>query len=109
MIIDTDHARLDETKVRNQPALTSTAGTTWVVMAAVSAVLLGAMLLMIDGLRPVGFSAVVIMGVLLVSMVLVRAWVAAGRVRLTALAALYSTMIVVALLATLVLAGGASR
>lgn len=104
MTTDTGHARLDETKVRNQPALTSAAGTTWVVMAAVSAVLLGTMLLLIDGVRPVGFSAVVIMGVLLISMVMVRLWVAKGRLRLTALAVLYSTMIAVALLATLVLA-----
>lgn len=106
MTIDTDQARYDETRVRNQPALTSTAGTTWVVMAALSAVLLGAMLLMIDGIRPVGFSAVVTMGVLLVSMVMVRLWITKGRVRLIALAALYSAMIVVALLATVILAVG---
>lgn len=108
MTTDTDHRRFDETRVRNQPALTTTAGTTWVVTAAISAVLLGTMLLMIDGLRPVGFSAVIIMGVLLVSMVLVRLWVAKGRVRLIALAVLYAAMIVVALLATLILAGGAA-
>ncbi len=109
MTIDTDQQRIDETKVRNQPALTSTAGTTWVVMATVSAVLLGTMLLLLDGLSAVGFSAVVIMGVLLVSMLIVRLWVAKGRVRLGALAVLYSAMIVVALVATLVLAGGATR
>ena len=109
MTADTDHRRLDETRVRNQPALTSTAGTTWLVMAGVSAALLGTMLLMIDGLQPVGFSAVIIMGVLVVSMVLVRMWVARGRVRLVSLAALYVTLIAVALLATLILAAGAPR
>jgi len=104
MTTDTDDQRLDDTRVRNQPALTTTAGTTWLVMAAISAVLLGTMLIVIDGLGPVGFSAVTIMGVLLVSMVLVRLWVSTGRVRLVALAVLYSAMIVVALLATLILA-----
>ncbi|MBX9470423.1 hypothetical protein [Microcella sp.] len=105
---DITERSIDPTKLRNQPQLTSASGTTWVVVAAVSTVLLAPMLLIIDGLAPVGFAAVVIMVVLLISTILVRVLVRAGRERLIALASLYATLLACALIATLVIAARGS-
>ncbi len=101
---DIEHHSPDATLVRNQPQLTSASGTTWIIVAVISTALLAPMLLIIDGLAPVGFAAVIIMLVLVVSMMVVRVLVRAGRERLIALAGLYATLLAVALIATLVIA-----
>ena len=57
---DIEHHSPDATLVRNQPQLTSASGTTWIIVAVISTALLAPMLLIIDGLAPVGFAAVII-------------------------------------------------
>lgn len=105
----TDPAPRDPTRMRSQAQLTSASGTTWVVVAAVSAVLLGTMLLIGDGFGALGIAACVVLAVLLVSMWQVRALVRERRVRLVVLAVLYATMLVAALGATLAIAAGPAR
>lgn len=90
----------DPTRVRAQAQLTTASGTTWVVVAAVSTLLLGVMLFVIAGVTIVPVTAGVLMAVLLVSMAMVRALVPPQRLRLAALATLYFTILAVATIAT---------
>ncbi len=90
----------DPTRVRDQAQLTTVSGSTWVVVAAVSTLLLGGMLFVIAGVTTVPVTAGVLMAVLLVSMAMVRALVPTRRLRLAALATLYFTILAVATVAT---------
>lgn len=95
------------TRVRDQPQLTTESGTTWVVVAAASFGLLGAMLILLGGPTDVTVAACTVMGVLLVSMVIVRMSVRPVRVRLIVLACLYSALLAVSVVATfLAVTGG---
>jgi|GEM_PF-3377883 len=99
----------DPTLMREQPQLTSASGTTWVVVAAASAALLGTMLLVVDQFGALGVAASVVLAVLVVSMWQVRTFVRPPRARLLALAALYGVMLAAALAATLAIATGEGR
>jgi len=86
----------DSSRVRDQVQLTSATGATWLVVAAVSTLLLGGMLFVIDGVTTVPVAASLLMAVLLMSMVMVRTLVPDRRPRLIALASLYATILVTA-------------
>lgn len=86
----------DTTRVRDQAQLTTATGATWLVVAAVSTLLLGGMLFVIDGVTTVPVAAGLLMAVLLMSMVMVRTLVSDRRRRLVALAGLYATILVTA-------------
>lgn len=91
--------RFDGTRMRHQPALTSSQGTTWLVIATITAVLLTVMFLL---LASTGGWALPVVGMiatatLLLGMLATRMVVSRGRVRLLTLAGLYATMLTIAL------------
>jgi multisubunit Na+/H+ antiporter MnhB subunit len=95
--------RFDGTRMRHQPALTSSQGTTWLVIATITAVLLTVMFLLLastgDGALPV--AGITATAALLLAMLITRIVVSRGRARLLTLASLYGAMLVVALALTL--------
>ena len=93
----------DPTKVRNQPALTTSRGLEWLVIGGISAVLCVGVLLLqapTDPLVAIGGSVVV--AALFVAMIVVRYAVEPLRRRLGILAALLGVMLVVTIAALLV-------
>jgi hypothetical protein len=93
----------DQTRMRNQPALTTSPGTTWLVIAMVTALLLTAMFLVLatTGDTPLPWIGIVATVTLLGAMVGIRIFVPHGRTRLVSLAGLYVAMLVAGVLVTL--------
>jgi len=96
----------DSSRMRDQPELTTASGTTWLVVGAISAVLIAGMMLalwaQLGDVRTIGSAAIT--GVLLLAMVLVRTTVRARRPRLRLLAALFGSMVFAGLIAVLLVA-----
>ena len=98
----------DPTKVRNQPALTTSRGLEWLVIGGISAAICVGMLLLqvsTDPFIAVGAAAVVV--ALYAAMVVVRFAVRPLRRRLGTLAGLLVVMLVVTIAALLVVLGDA--
>lgn len=96
--------RFDGTRMRHQPALTSSQGTTWLVIATITAVLLTVMFLLLASTGGLALPAVgmIATATLLLAMFATRIAVSRGRVRLLTLAGLYATMLTIAFVLTLV-------
>ncbi len=87
----------DPTWIRNQPSLTSSSGTIWLVFGGIMAVIAFVLLLAMGSLHPLGYGAAAAVALLYAGMLLVRAWVGPQRRRLGWLAALMLLMAAVAL------------
>jgi hypothetical protein len=103
-----EHGDADPTLMRNQPALTSTEGTVWIVAGSVTAGLVGAMMLTLWWRLD---AAVALIGalttvVLLLLMIVVRYVVRARRPRLVTLATLFWVMVLTDLALVLAVAMG---
>jgi len=99
----------DPTRVRAQPQLTTASGNVWVVMAAITAVLVGGMFVALWARLD---SSVALVGAglaiaLTLGMLVVRVAVAPGRLRLALLAAAFLTMIAGSLVLALAVTAGA--
>lgn len=104
-----DSSQPDPTRVRAQPQLTTASGTVWVVMGAITAVLVGGMFVALwarldssVALVGAGLAAALALGLLIVRVV-----VSPGRLRLGLLAALFLTMIASSLVLVLAVTAGA--
>jgi hypothetical protein len=94
-----DPAKSDPTKVRNQPALTSGPGNTWLIIGALMTLISGVIFAFALNLRPPGVALIGLLAVvaLFICMVFARLTVAPGRVRLGTLAVLLLALAVVSL------------
>ena len=93
----------DPTKMRNQPALTTSRGLEWLVIGGISAVLcIGVLLLQATTDPPLAVGAAVVVAALFAVMVVVRFAVKPLRRRLGILAGLLGMMLVVTIAALLV-------
>ena len=103
-----DPWEVDPTLVRNQAALTTSEGTVWIAAAAVSAALIGGMLLALwwrlDA--PLALAGALATAVLLLVMIVVRYVVRPRRARLMTLAALFWLMVLADLAIVLAVAIG---
>lgn len=87
----------DPTWIRNQPSLTTSSGTIWLVVGGIFAAIAVALLVAMGSLHPLGYWAASIIALFYAGMLLVRAWVRRQRLRLGLLAALMLAMAAVAL------------
>lgn len=94
----------DPTWIRNQPSLTTSSGTIWLVVGGLFAAIAFALLVAMGSLHPLGYWAAAIVALLYAGMLVVRAWVGRQRLRLGLLAALMLTIAAVALGAVLFIA-----
>ncbi len=96
----------DPTLVRNQPALTTSTGRSWLILGGILAAIAVALLVAMGQLPPpgLGYLAAAIVALLYAGMLLVRAWVRPGRLRLGLLAAGMLLIAAVSLAAVLVIA-----
>ena len=80
---------LDPTRVRNQPALTTSTGRSWLILGGILAAIAVALLVALGQLPPpgLGYLAAATVALLYAGMLLIRAWVRPGRRRLGLLAA----------------------
>lgn len=93
----------DPTLVRNQPALTTSDGTVWVVVGAITAIVVGLVMWLMALLLPVvGWTGLGLVAALFVAMLVVRAVVGPGRGRLVTLAVLEGAVVLVGLVVVLV-------
>ncbi|PZF56693.1 hypothetical protein DEJ23_08985 [Curtobacterium sp. MCSS17_008] len=93
----------DPTRVRDQPALRTRSGTNWLVWGAVTAAIVGVvMVFMAVRLPAVGWPALAVVVALFAAMVVVRAAVRPRRARLVTLAVLDLGIVAVGLVAVLV-------
>ncbi|PZF56219.1 hypothetical protein DEI92_15120 [Curtobacterium sp. MCBD17_034] len=100
----------DPTLVRNQPALTTSDGTIWVVVGAITAIVVGLVMWLMGLLVPaVGWTGLVLVLALFVAMLVVRFAVRHVRHRLATLAALEGAMVLVGLVVVLVVLVGQAR
>ncbi|KAB1660042.1 hypothetical protein F8O01_03675 [Pseudoclavibacter chungangensis] len=98
----------ESTRMRDQPALTTSPGTSWIVVAAVTFALCGAVFVLLIPEAPVfGWVAIGVLATLLVAMLVVRYAVRPGPRRLVPLAVLYCSMVGFALIAVLAVGAGA--
>lgn len=99
----------DPTRVRAQPQLTTASGTVWVVMAAITAVLVGGMFVALWARldSAVALAGAGVVATLTIGMLVVRVAVAPGRLRLAVLAAAFLTMIASSLVLVLAVTAGA--
>ncbi|WP_411557702.1 hypothetical protein [Plantibacter sp. MPB07] len=98
----------DSNRMRDQPALTTTRGDSWIVIGGITAALLVGMFALLGTVQPViawGSAAAVLL--VYAAMVVVRTRGTSGRRRLRTLAALYGAMVALSLIAVLVLVGTA--
>ena len=95
----------DETKVTNQPALTTSTGRSWLLMGGLFTAIVLAMLIAMTTLPPPGVAlvAAIVVGALYLGMIVVRLTVAPGRRRLALLSAGMLGIAVVALVAALII------
>ncbi|MFP3466518.1 hypothetical protein [Leifsonia sp. SIMBA_070] len=102
--------RRDPTRVREQPALTTSSGREWLLLGGLLALVSLAVLLPLSGMHPdialVGAGVVLL---LLIGMGVVRAAVPRRRARLVTLAVLFGAMAVVALGTVLLVAASTLR
>lgn len=95
----------DETRVTEQPALTTSTGREWLILGALLAAVSLAVLLPLSGMHvdlPLGGAGLVLL--LLIGMGVVRAAIPRRRARLFTLAVLFGLMAVVSLASVLVAA-----
>lgn len=98
----------ESTRMRDQPALTTATGTSWIVVAAITFLLCGGVFVALLSEAPVfGWVAVGVLAALLVAMLVVRFAVQPGPRRLVPLAVLYCSMVGFALLAVLIIGADA--
>jgi hypothetical protein len=98
----------DPTRVRSQPALTSSTGLIWIVLGAVLAVICAGVLLALIPLQPVtAWVGLVLVVVLFLAMVVIRFAVRVGPRRLTAMASVFGAMALVTLVCVVIIAGAA--
>jgi hypothetical protein len=98
----------DPTRVRSQPALTSSTGLIWIVLGAVLAAICAGMLLALVPLDPViAWVGLVLVVVLFAAMIAVRFAMRPGRRRLTAMASAFGAMALVTLVCVVIIAGAA--
>ena len=99
----------DPTLVRNQPALTTDTGNSWLIVGGLfTAISLGVLIAMMS-LEPAGvaLTAAIIVAALYLSMVVARLTVLRGRLRLTLMACGMLAIAATALTATLIVATSA--
>jgi hypothetical protein len=89
----------DPTKVRNQPALTSGPGNTWLLVGALMTLISGVILAFALNLEPPGVALIGLVAVvaLFICMVFARLTIVPGRMRLGTLAVLLLALAVVSL------------
>jgi hypothetical protein len=94
-----DPAQPDPTRVRNQPALTSGPGNSWLIVGAIMTLTAGVIFALALNLQPPGVALIGLLAVLalFICMVFARLTVAPGRVRLGTLAVLLLALSVVSL------------
>jgi hypothetical protein len=98
----------DPTRVRNQPALTSSTGLIWIVLGAVLAAVCAGVLLALVPLQPVtAWVGLVLIVVLFAAMIGIRFAVRQGPRRLTAMASVFGAMALVTLICVVMIAGAA--
>jgi O-antigen ligase len=98
----------DPTRVRSQPALTSSTGLIWIVLGSVLAVICAGVLFALVPLQPVtAWVGLVLVVVLFLAMVVIRFAVRVGRRRLTAMASVFGGMALVTLACVVIIAGAA--
>lgn len=96
----------DPTKMRNQPALTTSSGRTWVIVGAfVTAICVG-MLLVLAKPPTVGLAVFAIVAdvVLYACMIAVHLTVKAGTLRLWVIAVLYGLIVAITLVVVIIIA-----
>jgi hypothetical protein len=95
----------DETKVTNQPALTTSTGRSWLVMGGLFTAIVLALLIAMTTLPPPGvaFVAAFVVAALYLGMIVVRLTVAPGRRRLAFLSAGMLAIAAVSLVAALII------
>jgi hypothetical protein len=95
---------IDPTLVRNQPALTSANGSSWLIVGGLFAAICSLVLGFLVPLHPAGLALYSLIAIVLLfaGMVVVRFCVTAQRIRLGWLAALMLTMAVIAVATTII-------
>jgi hypothetical protein len=84
--------------VMEQPALTTSDGTVWIVVGAITAIIVGLVMWLMTLLVPmVGWAGLAAVVALFVAMLVVRFAVRAGRPRLLALAVIQGVLVLVGL------------
>ncbi len=96
----------DLTKVRNQPALTTSSGRIWLVTGGIFAAVSVIMLFLLRGTEPAGLAeaAIVVDVLLYAGMLLCVAWITRPRLKLGLLATLMLAIAAMSLVAILVIA-----
>ncbi len=99
----------DPTRIRNQPALTTSTGRSWLILGGIFTVISLAVLVAMTALPPAGvaLTAAIVIGVLYLAMVAVRLAVRPGRLRLGLMAVAMLAIASVALGAVLIVAWAA--
>ncbi|SFN49840.1 hypothetical protein [Mycetocola miduiensis] len=98
----------DPTRVRSQPALTSSTGMIWILLGAILAAVCIGVLLALVALQPViAWVGITLVAVLLVAMVVIRFTVRQGPRRLTAMASFFGAMALITLVCVVMIAGTA--
>jgi O-antigen/teichoic acid export membrane protein len=97
-------SRLDPTRVRNQPSLTSSTGSSWLIVGGLFTLIACVVLGFLIPLQPAGLAlvSVIVIVALYAAMIVVRFRVETQRRRLGWLATLMVTIAVVALVTTVV-------
>ncbi len=96
----------DPTRVRNQPALTTSTGLIWLVLGTLLAAICASVLFALVGLEPVAaWVGLIMVAALYLALVVVRFVVSAGPHRLTALASIFGSMAVVTLICVVTISG----
>jgi ABC-type siderophore export system fused ATPase/permease subunit len=96
----------DPTKMRNQPALTTTSGNSWLIVGALFAAITIATLVVLAMLPPSGlaFTAIVVIVTLYISMIVVRLVVHHRKRRLRIIAACFLAIALVGLSSVITIA-----
>lgn len=98
----------DPTRVRNQPALTTSSGSIWIVLGAILTVVCVGVLLALVPLNPaVAWIGLVLAALLFVALVVARFTTSAGRRRLVVMASCFAGIAAVTLICVVILSGTA--
>ncbi|WP_411720470.1 hypothetical protein [Mycetocola sp.] len=98
----------DPTRVRSQPALTSSTGLIWILLGAILAAICAGVLLALVPLQPVtAWVGLVLVVVLFTAMIAIRFAVRRGSRRLTAMASVFGAIALVTLVCVVMIAGAA--
>src|SRR5687767_7200098 len=96
----------DPTRIRNQPALTTSNGRIWLIVGGLFTVISLAVLIPMTRLEPAGvaLAAAISIGLLYLFMVATRLWVRPGRVRLALMAIAMLAIAIIALASVIIVA-----